>query len=273
MIAAIAAGRRAVAAIDAHLEALPRPAAAEPADAPGAAGATGPAGAQRAADTTGGTLQRFSPECLQLSERTLVHEVDLAPRTLSDEDAPTGLSPAQATAEARRCFDCGCVAATPSDLAPALVALDAVVVTTERQVPAGDFFAARVGTSTVLAPGELVTEVRVPAPPPGSRATYEKFRLRQAIDFPLVSVACALQLTDGVVSQARVVLGAAAPMPVRSSAAEVYLEGKMLDPATAREAGRLSVAACLPLGPNTYKVTVAAELVRRALLRLADARG
>ena len=116
---------------------------------------------------------------------TSPEEVDDAPRARSAmRTLPAGLAAAQADAEAQRCFDCGCVAATPSDLAPALVALDAVIVTTARQIPAGDFFAARVGSSTVLAPGELVTGYVCPRRAPGSRAAYEKFRLRRRSTSP-----------------------------------------------------------------------------------------
>ena len=142
-------------------------------------------------------------------------------------------------------------------------------MTTARELAAGDFFAAGVGSSSVLAPGELVTGLRVPSPARGSRAAYEKFRLRRAIDFPILSVACTARVVDGVVTAVRVVLGAASPMPLRATAAEEYLEGRVLDPTTARQAGRLAVASCLPLDANKYKVSIAAELVRRALARVA----
>ena len=152
-----------------------------------------------------------------------------AERTIDRPDFPEGLTADELDAEADRCFNCGCVAVTPSDIAPALVALEAEVVSTRRVIPAAEFFAARAGSSTVLARDELVTEIRVPAPRPDRRAVYQKFRLRKAIDFPILGVACALDVSDGVVRDARLVFGAAAPFPVRARAAEAFLEGKVLD--------------------------------------------
>ena len=76
----------------------------------------------------------------------------------------------------------------------------------------GDVYGAR--------PGELITEVRLPEPSPGARSWYEKFRLRKAIDFPIVSVAVALDVDGGRVAAARVVLGAVAPVPWRATAVE-----------------------------------------------------
>ncbi len=65
------------------------------------------------------------------------------------------------------------------------------------------------------------------------------------------------------------VLGAAAPIPVRAEAAEVFLEGKALTPETVDEAARLALADCLPLAANQYKVQIAVQLVRKALSELA----
>jgi CO/xanthine dehydrogenase FAD-binding subunit len=96
--------------------------------------------------------------------------------------------------------------------------------------------------------------------------SYVKFRARQAIDFPVLAVACSLRLVDGVVHDPRVVFGATAPVPLRADEAEAFLEGRVLDATTARAAAQLAVRSCLPLGPNDYKVKVAAELVRRALI-------
>lgn len=115
-----------------------------------------------------------------------------------------------------------------------------------------------------------MTEIRVPPPPPGRRTVYQKFRLRQAIDFPILGVACALELMDGLVHDARLVFGAAAPFPVRATAAEAYLEGKALTGETIAEAARLSTEGSLPLAGNRYKTQVAQGLVGKALARLAD---
>ena len=247
VIGAIAAGRRAAEAIDAYLGIL--------------SGVTEPAGA---------TLQRFAPDCLQPSPRAVPDEIAVAERRNFIEDAPVGLTSTEATTEAGRCFACGCVASTPSDLAPALVALDGVVVTTCRSIPAAEFFAAPANSSTVLAQGELVTEVRVPPAGEGTRFAYRKFRLRGAIDFPVLGLACVLDLDDGVIRKARVVFGAAAPWPVRVELAEAFLQGKALTAETILEAGRIAVADCLPLAANRYKVQIASGLVAKALSELAQ---
>ena len=124
----------------------------------------------------------------------------------------------------------------------------------------------------MLEPGELVTRIEVPSPPADTRSSYLKFRLRQAIDFPILAVACSLRLVDGAISDPRIVLGATAPVPVRARDAERFIEGAVLDASTAREAGEIAVGSCLPLGPNAYKVKIAAELVRRALAGLVEER-
>ena len=143
------------------------------------------------------------------------------------------------------------------------------MVTTRREIAATDFFAVGPATSTVLAPGELITEVRLPAPPRGLRSWYEKFRLRKTIDFPIVSVAVALDIDDGRVAAARVVLGAVAPVPWRATAVEAALVGREATPAelasAAREAATQWARSCAPLRPNAYKVKIAAALIARAV--------
>jgi NADPH-dependent glutamate synthase beta subunit-like oxidoreductase len=171
--------------------------------------------------------------------------------------------------EANRCFNCGCVAVSPSDLAPALVALGATFKTTRRELQAEDFFAATRGGSTVLEPGELLEEVRLSSLPSGTRQSFMKFRVRKSIDFPIVDVAAVLTLEDDKVVEARVALGAVAPVPVRAKGAENYLIGRELSEETAAEAASRAVAECIPLARNDYKVSVLRALVRRALLGAA----
>jgi xanthine dehydrogenase YagS FAD-binding subunit len=118
----------------------------------------------------------------------------------------------------------------------------------------------------VLAPGELVTGITIPAPPPGSVQCYLKFRIRNAIDFPIVGVATALQLEGGRVKAARVALGAVAPRPLRAQAVEEFLIGRRLDEETAAVAGRLAVKGVQPLAHNAFKIPIVQELVRRALM-------
>jgi CO/xanthine dehydrogenase FAD-binding subunit len=161
------------------------------------------------------------------------------------------------------------VAVSPSDLAPALIALEALIVTTRRVLAAEEFFAGGPLTSTVLEPGELVTEVRVPPLRPGSKQAFLKFRLRNAIDFPIVGVAAVIRHAGGRVEEARIALSAVAPMPLRLAAVEDFLRGKRLDEGVAAEAAALAVVDALPLPRSAYKVQLTRALVRRAILAAA----
>ena len=118
-------------------------------------------------------------------------------RSIDGEDV-AGLDLDGLQAEAQRCLDCGCVAVNASDLAPALLVLDARIRTTARTLPVADFFAVGTGTTTVLEPGEIVTGVEIPAPPAGSLQAYRKFRVRNSIDFPVVGVATMFTLDGDV---------------------------------------------------------------------------
>ena len=255
VIAALGAGRRAAESIAAFLG----DAAAGPSHHGETAGAAGD-GRPR--------FQTFDPTCVEPSPRCAATATPPDARTLCDEDSCT-VPGQEAACEARRCFNCGCIAVTPSDLAPVLVALDGTVVTTRRELAAADIFAVGPASSTVLAPDEVVTEMRLPAPAAGLRSWYEKFRLRKAIDFPIVSVAVALHVDDGRVAGARVVLGAAAPVPWRLTEVEAALVGREASPAglaaAAREAAAEWARKCTPLRPNAYKVKIAAALIARAV--------
>lgn len=160
----------------------------------------------------------------------------------------------------------GCFAASPSDLATALVALDGVLRVTgpagRREVPVREFYTP---LRTTLAPGEIVTEVRIPAPPAEARQSFLKFTLRTPVDFAVASVAAVVQVRDGVCAEARLALGAVSPVPVRATAAEESLRGKTLDEAAARAAAEAAVAGAKPLSGNAYKVEIAKTLVTRAL--------
>lgn len=210
-------------------------------------------------------LSGFDPSCLKNSKRVEMPELPAQEREIDKEDA-LGLSSEQVKIEARRCFNCGCVASCPSDAAPALVALGAKIITTKRMIDAEEFFAAGVQTSTVLEPDELITEIRLPAAQPDTKSTYLKFRQRQAIDFPLVSVAAAVTSRNGKVDAVRIVLGAAAPVPVRAKEAEDFLKGKAISDQVAAEAADAAVCGVLPLGKNRYKVQVTKALVKKAIL-------
>ena len=164
----------------------------------------------------------------------------------------------------------------PSDMAPALMALDAKVKITgpagERVIPLEQFFVlptVNVERENVLKPGELLTEIQVPLPTAGTRSTYWKQMEREAWDFALVSAAVAVRQNGGRIEHARVVLGSIAPIPWRSKEAENALVGKALDAQSAQLAAETALKEARPLSDNHYKVDLSKAVIRGALLRLA----
>ena len=164
----------------------------------------------------------------------------------------------------------------PSDTAPALVALGAsariVNGSSERLVPLDKFFVTPKQDATrenVLQPNEVLMEITVPNAPPGSKAVYVKEMVREIWDFALCSVAAMVTVQNGVVQDARIVLGGVAPIPYRSIKAEAAIKGKPLDEASCAAAGLAAVDGARPLAKNAYKVPLTQAVVKRALLSLA----
>lgn len=213
-------------------------------------------------------LNGFAGGALEPSARQEKSSRPPEARTRDEEDLE-GLEAAQVMAEANRCFNCGCVAVCPSDLAPVLTALDARIVTGRRTIPAEGFFTAKPLSSTILEHGELVTGVFIPDQK-GLKTSYMKFRIRNAIDFPIASVAVALRMEGEAVRAARIVLGAAAPVPLRARRAERVLEGKTPGEIEAAEAAEAALKGALPLGGNAYKINVLRALVKRAILKALE---
>jgi CO/xanthine dehydrogenase FAD-binding subunit len=120
--------------------------------------------------------------------------------------------------------------------------------------------------TTVLEDDELVTGIVIPSPSRRSRQRYLKFRLRNAIDFPIVSVACLLVMDGDRVERVSIALGAVAPVPRRATEVEAFLQGRRLDGATVEEACAIAVKAALTLAGNGFKVPVVRALLRQALL-------
>ena len=117
-----------------------------------------------------------------------------------------------------------------------------------------------------LGPSELIAELLVPAAGDNVRSAYRAVKERQVFDWPLAEVAVALWMRGEVVDKARVVLGAAAPIPWRSKEAEAEMVGKKLSAEVAAAAGRASMVAARPLSQNGYKVPMFVSLVERTLL-------
>jgi xanthine dehydrogenase YagS FAD-binding subunit len=168
-----------------------------------------------------------------------------------------------------------CVAVHPSDLVPALVALDASVTIQgrggSRKLSVERLFApptAEHRSMHLLGPDELITEVAIPSQPDGARGVYLKAMDRAAWAFALVSAAAQVALRDGRVERARLVLGGVANTAWRVAAAE-ELQGQELTPERAAQVAQRAVEGATPLPHNRFKVQLAREMARRALLEAA----
>jgi NADPH-dependent glutamate synthase beta subunit-like oxidoreductase len=213
------------------------------------------------------TETEFSDSSFTNIPRARIQELPPSERVkgIDMEDIP-GLSMREIEEEARRCFNCGCLAVGPSDIAIALIALDADIVTTKRTLPSHAFFQASATCSTVLEPDELIKEIRISRPASGAVQRYEKFTLRKPIDFAIVSVASVMTINDGVCKDARIVLGSVAPEPIRARKAEEVVRGRPIDDEIAEEAGRQAVADATTLSMNSYKLEITKALVKQAII-------
>ncbi|MGC9382336.1 FAD binding domain-containing protein [Streptomyces sp. MH13] len=166
-----------------------------------------------------------------------------------------------------------CIAVHPSDLAVALTALDATVLTLgpdgRRSIPVEDFYRLP-GTApdreTALRHGELITGVDIPEGGPAAGSRYLKLRDRASFEFAVVSVAAALTRRGGVVTDVRLAFGGIATRPWRSRGAEAALSGRPLTRATITAAGKALVEHAQPREHNAFKV----ELVQRALTDILE---
>ena len=159
----------------------------------------------------------------------------------------------------------GCVCVNPSDVAPALVAFGAMVVTNKREIAASAFFDVKVAPNksamTVLAQDEIITEIRVPAPASGAKSAFVKFAMRKAIDFPIVN--CVAIIGGGTVS---IVLNAVSGKPKKAVGAEQVMTGKEINETNAVSAAEEAVKGTIPLDKNKYMIQIAKAMVKRAIL-------
>jgi xanthine dehydrogenase YagS FAD-binding subunit len=163
----------------------------------------------------------------------------------------------------------GCVAVCPSDTAPALMALNASVVTNKKTWAIKDFFAVNGEKQVAIADDEIVTEIQVPTPATGTKSAYRKFALRKAIDFPIVGAAVVL---GG--GNASICLSGVHNLPRRVTAAEDSIKGKPVNVANAEAAGAAAVTGATALaatqGPtNKYMIQITKVMVKRAILDCA----
>jgi len=182
-------------------------------------------------------------------------------------DTPTAINREHAILGADRC-----VAVSPSDTAPALIALDAHLVIRnargERVVAAEDYFvgpALDITRMTALRPGDLLTAIRIPATWAGAQFYFEKVRDRNVWDFPLVNVAAAMKFSGTTIQGIRLAVGAVAAQPLRLTRVEAAVTGKPRNAETAELAGQLAIDGAVPLRYNGYKVPLMRNLVKRAI--------
>ncbi len=114
-----------------------------------------------------------------------------------------------------------------------------------------------------------MTAVKLPTPPPGTRAAYAKQTEKESFDWPLADVAVVLQMKAGSCVRASVVLGAAAPLPWRARTAEAILGGRVIDEHAAEAAANAAMQGATPLGKNAYKVALFRVVIRRTILAAA----
>jgi len=169
-----------------------------------------------------------------------------------------------------------CIAVNPSDLAVALVALDASVevrgANGQRTVPLTEFHRLPEDTphiETVLEPGEVIAAIVVPTSPMARRSHYLKVRDRASFEFAVVSTAVTLDMEGGRIRQARVALGGVGTKPWRVPRVEAALAGASLDPAALRTAAALAAEGAQGRGHNDFKI----ELMQRAIVRAVETAG
>ena len=171
-----------------------------------------------------------------------------------------------------------CYAVHPSDIAPALLALEAAVLLRgrdgERTLPLAEFFAAPVAerrTETVVQSDEILLAVQLPTLPDGTRSTYLKAMDRKVWAFALVGVAAVLRLgteKEQRIEAVHLVLSGVAPIPWRAMAAEQILIGAKVSDALFARTAEVALSAAEPLPQNAYKIPLAKALIRRGLAAL-----
>jgi CO/xanthine dehydrogenase FAD-binding subunit len=166
-----------------------------------------------------------------------------------------------------------CIALHASDLCVALAALDAVLhirgAGGVRRVPLNEFYVLpgdRPDIENVLAHGELITEIEVPLLPDRARSGYLKVRDRTSYEFALVSVAAALVIDDGVITQARLALGGVGTMPWRIRDAEAVLVGARPDGTAFGAAAKAAITDPFTVPGTAFKV----PLAERAIVRMLE---
>lgn len=163
----------------------------------------------------------------------------------------------------------------PSDLAPALIVLDArVTIRTpqkDKTVPLADFFTLpteNVRKENILAPNEIVEEIILPPVKRGEKSTYIKFKERGTWDFAVVSAAVKGAVSEGIFNSIKIVLGGVAPVPWRLERAETLIRGRKVRINSVKQAASRALASAQPLEENGYKKELVEVVLSRAVFSL-----
>lgn len=162
-----------------------------------------------------------------------------------------------------------CFAVNPSDVAPTLIALGATLITTSREIDAGDFFGVKPERTTVLGADEILTTIQIPHFEKGTNSQFLKFALRKTIDFPIANCAVKIRTENGLIKSARVCLNGVYNIPYRAFEAESFLIDRTLNEEIAIEAAQQALSKTKTLSSNAYIVPIAKDLVRKAVLACA----
>jgi xanthine dehydrogenase YagS FAD-binding subunit len=171
-----------------------------------------------------------------------------------------------------------CIATHPSDFGVPLVALDAIVEIEgnagRREIALESFYHLPEKSperENVLAPGEIIVAVRLPAAAAAfaAHARYLKIRERTSFAFAVVSAAAALRFEGGIIAEARLALGGVAPKPWRAREAEQMLAGARAEVSVFRRAAEAALASAKPSGDNAFKIELARRILARALMLAA----
>jgi len=169
-----------------------------------------------------------------------------------------------------------CAMVHPSSTAVPLLGMNAQVELTskrgKRMVAMSDFYVPpekSLINETAVVPGELITNIFVPTLEEGTRSAYQKYGEKESFDWPVADAGVVLVMDGTRCRKAVIVLGVAAPTPIRSAAAEAVLTGKTIDEATAREAGKAAMQNATPLSLNGYKVQLFQTAIYRTILLAA----
>jgi CO/xanthine dehydrogenase FAD-binding subunit len=195
--------------------------------------------------------------------KTAVRESELpaAERSLEKEESFT-ITTDECLTEAKRCMNCGCYSVNASDISPVLIALDAEIVTTKRAISAAAFFTTKLDARETLDDDELVVSIRFSVPS-SFKTGYKKFRVRNAIDFAIVSLAYLYRIESGRVTDVKLVLGGVAPTPIRAKEAETILIGQPPSARLAEIAAEAAIKGAVAMKDNAYKVQIVRALVKQ----------